>query len=133
MKAPEGYTWIHVCWNDDYGNFNGELRGIEIEEEINLVFDPFSGREVTLNGNDTDPDFRSIKLNDEFFLFTKIHNWLGSMAWDGILMKTEDALRFMKEAGKVGFTELEFVEDSPYFKAFKEGVEEHEQARKNTV
>lgn len=118
MKASEGYVWVQACWNNDQGNFYGELFRIEIDDEITVDFNIFEGAKVELFLQGA--NHARFELGGEIFFIYEYHRWLGSMAWDGLLMKKEDALRLLKTAAKVGFTEMEWISESPYIKAFRE-------------
>lgn len=122
MKAPAGFIWVQVCWNNDRGNFDDELFRIEIDEEIVLESGILEGAQVILleAAPEKELPFDSFELGGENFEFVDRHRWLGSVAWDGLLMKEEDALRLVKTAAKVGFTEESWAVDGPYIKAFKE-------------
>jgi hypothetical protein len=86
---------VMVCWNNDYGDFCGNLRQVHIHDAMEIesrmvdedTFD-FAGLDCTTEGN-------AIVIGDERFAFVRRGYNVGNLYWDFLVMEAPEFLRFL--------------------------------------
>jgi hypothetical protein len=95
---------VMLACNDDHGNFDGNIRMIDIHDSLQLecnfinedeedegAFD-FAGLECSLGDDNGVP---SLIFGEHKFHYIKRLNWCGNMCWDLFVMYGEDFLPFL--------------------------------------
>lgn len=112
---------VHLAWNDDGGNFSGELFRVELHDAsghlVTLEIGLLEGEGLPVEF-DRQGDGCEIRLIDggraSAYRGSTYRRWVGNMAWDQVQMEREAAIAFARELVSLGACITEHVCEPPW-------------------
>ena len=104
---------VMLCWNDDYGNFDNQIRRIDIHEALQLDshFVDEDGESIGLScALGTDEDAGSILIGTRKFSYLDRRMWVGNIYWDLVWMYGKDLLEFLNYIQQTKHFDMEEAE-----------------------
>lgn len=92
--SPHVKLPVMVCWNNDCGDFAGEIVSVDIHDSIEILTH-FVNDDHSFSGLKCALEEGLIVIGEHKFPFFNHLTWVGNMLWDLVWMRGADLLAFL--------------------------------------